>query len=56
MKNTRTEHRCNPEKPICTRCEINAAGEIEHNRAYARKIFAAAGHNYDDPNDDGNFL
>lgn len=48
------EHKC--ALPICTRCEIEGADEMERNQEWKRRLFAAHGHNADDPNDDWNQL
>lgn len=56
--NTNRRHRCDRTKPICTRCELQhrSIDEMRLNHENLRKLFAAYGHNYDDPTDDWNLL
>ena len=49
-----TKHQC--PLPICTKCELESAAEIQRNREQKRKLFAAYGHDINDMEDDWNEL
>lgn len=54
----RTHHRCPPILlvPICTKCELDAADEIQRNQEWRSRLFAAHGHDINNPEDPWNEL